>query len=113
MRETGWYDLPNVTILEGRWQDFIGPNALPDKCLAQCFDAIYWDTFSEHYRDLHVLFEEIPNILEEGGRFSWFHGLGATNPLFYDVSGSPLALALAHALINLNHRSTQRYRNCI
>lgn len=43
MRKQGWYDLPNVKILEGRWQDFL-PSAEMEG-----FDVVYTDTFSEDY----------------------------------------------------------------
>ncbi|EIM20415.1 arginine N-methyltransferase [Wallemia mellicola CBS 633.66] len=78
MKETGWYDKPGVRICEGKWQDFIYE-------IGQ-FDVIYFDTFSEHYRDLHAFFEHIPELVNSpNSRFSFFHGLGATNPVFYDV----------------------------
>ncbi|TIA90312.1 hypothetical protein E3P99_01622 [Wallemia hederae] len=78
MRETGWYDKPGVRVCEGKWQDFIEE-------IGQ-FDVIYFDTFSEHYHDLHAFFEHIPNLVESpNSRFSFFHGLGATNAVFYDV----------------------------
>jgi protein arginine N-methyltransferase 2 len=45
MREQGWYDREGVTILEGKWQDFVGTKMLEDIA----FDAVYTDTFSEGY----------------------------------------------------------------
>jgi hypothetical protein len=45
VREKGWYDKEGVTILEGKWQDFVGTKALED----MVFDAVYTDTFSEDY----------------------------------------------------------------
>jgi type IV protein arginine methyltransferase len=45
MREQGWYDKERVTILEGKWQDFVGTKMLED----MAFDAVYTDTFSEEY----------------------------------------------------------------
>jgi hypothetical protein len=45
MREHGWHDKEGVTILEGKWQDFIGTKMLEDIA----FDAVYTDTFSEEY----------------------------------------------------------------
>ncbi|TIB28445.1 hypothetical protein E3P86_03857 [Wallemia ichthyophaga] len=78
MRETGWYDKPGVTVCEGTWQDHVDS-------IGQ-FDVIYFDTFSEHYRDLKAFFEHIPDLVESpNSRFSFFHGLGATNGVFYDV----------------------------
>lgn len=46
MRHTGWYERRGVTVLEGRWQDFVESDAL----LSEGFDIIYTDTFSEQYR---------------------------------------------------------------
>jgi type IV protein arginine methyltransferase len=45
MREQGWYDKEGVTILEGKWQDFVGIEMFKD----MVFDAVYTDTFSEEY----------------------------------------------------------------
>ena len=45
MRNQGWYDKEGVTILEGKWQDFVGTKMLED----MAFDAVYTDTFSEEY----------------------------------------------------------------
>jgi len=45
MREKGWYNKEGVTILEGKWQDFMGTKTLED----MVFDAVYTDTFSEDY----------------------------------------------------------------
>lgn len=45
------------------------------------------DTYSENYADLHRFFELLPDILSTSpsARFSFFHGLGATSRLLYDV----------------------------
>lgn len=51
MRETGVYDWPNVTVLEGRWQDFASGEGL-EKLLEAAqggFDAVFVDTFAEGY----------------------------------------------------------------
>lgn len=81
MREKGWGDKPNVTILEGTWR----------KCLPLVreagikFDGIYYDTFSEHYRDLKEFFSFVVDILNPDGVFSFFNGLGADRQIVYDV----------------------------
>lgn len=83
MRAEGWYDKPNVTILEGKWQDFIANGKLLE---FGGFDVVYTDTFSEDYAALRAFFEELPDLLSgPDARFSFFNGLGATNALFYDV----------------------------
>ncbi|THH07221.1 hypothetical protein EW145_g3532 [Phellinidium pouzarii] len=60
MRELGWYDKPGVTILEGKWQDFIESEEL---LTVGGFDAIYTDTFSEDYQD--ALFYDVYTQLSE------------------------------------------------
>ncbi|KAF8973226.1 arginine methyl transferase [Flammula alnicola] len=83
MREKGWYEREGVTILEGRWQDFIDGPALLS---SGGFDVVYTDTFSENYSDLRQCFEHLPDLLADGdSRFSFFNGLGATNAFFYDI----------------------------
>ncbi|KAF8918994.1 hypothetical protein CPB85DRAFT_1373636 [Mucidula mucida] len=84
MRALGWYEKPGVTILEGKWQDFISSEQLFSLCGG--FDVVYTDTFSEDYPTLHQFFEHLPDLLDgPDARFSFFNGLGATNLLFYDV----------------------------
>ena len=46
MRYLGWYDKPNVRILEGKWQDHVENEELLS---VGGFDVIYTDTFSEDY----------------------------------------------------------------
>ncbi|TFK25698.1 arginine methyl transferase [Coprinopsis marcescibilis] len=83
MKETGWYEKPGVTILQGKWQDFVGKEEL---YVSGGFDVVYTDTFSEDYAALHQFFEQVPDLLAgPDARFSFFNGLGATNALFYDV----------------------------
>jgi len=66
-----------VTILEGKWQDFIASGKLLE---FGGFDVVYTDTFSEDYAALHKFFEELPDILSgPDARFSFFNGLGATS----------------------------------
>lgn len=77
MRERGWYEKKGVTILEGRWQDFIDNEELFG---SGGFDVIYTDTFSENYDALHQFFEHLPDLMADGdSRFSFFNGLGATS----------------------------------
>ncbi|KZV70695.1 S-adenosyl-L-methionine-dependent methyltransferase [Peniophora sp. CONT] len=91
MRERGWYEKPSVRILEGKWQDFVGTDALQ----AGGFDVVYTDTFSEDYEALHKFFKHVPNLLAgPDARFGFFNGLGATNAVFYDVYTKLAALNL-------------------
>ena len=82
LRREGWYDMPNVTVCEGRWQD-----ALP-KLVEQgvVLDAIYYDTFAEDYNALKEFFSEyVVALLDPTGKFGWYNGLGADRQICYDV----------------------------
>lgn len=52
-----------------------------------CCIHAQFDTFSEHYRDLHSFFDALPDLLSSSpdAKFSFFHGLGATSVSFYEV----------------------------
>lgn len=98
MKKLGWYEKPGVTILEGKWQDFMESNELLS---VGGFDVVYTDTFSEDYGGevnhhswsttpvsdgeiaLHQFFGHLPDILSgPESRFSFFNGLGATRIFF-------------------------------
>lgn len=79
MRKQGWYDKPNVEILEGRWQDIVD-----DLANRETFDGIYYDPF-EYFADMQEFFDPLVALLKPDGVFSFFHGLGADNQTFYDV----------------------------
>ncbi|CCF56109.1 hypothetical protein KAFR_0A06740 [Kazachstania africana CBS 2517] len=82
MKEDGWYEKPNVVILEGKWQDTL--NALLDEGEV-FFDGIYYDTFSEHYEHMLELYDVIVGLIKSDGVFSFFNGLGADRQICYDV----------------------------
>lgn len=83
MKATGWYEKPGVKILEGKWQDVIESEEI---MTVGGFDVVYTDTFSEDYQELQRFFNHVPDLLSgPESRFSFFHGLGATNAMFYDV----------------------------
>jgi len=83
MKAKGWHEKKGVIIIEGKWQDAIGD---PRILGVGGFDAVYTDTFSESYEDLHTFFKHVPGLLSgPTSIFSFFNGLGATNALFYDV----------------------------
>lgn len=81
MRADGWYDKPNVVILEGPWKQTLA------KLLSQgvTFAGIYYDTFSEHYSDMLEFFDLVCGLLDFDGVFSFFNGLGADRQIIYDV----------------------------
>ncbi|KAG2221891.1 hypothetical protein INT45_012535 [Circinella minor] len=78
MKQQGWDKKEGVTILFGRWQDVV-------PTLEQAFDGIFFDTYGEFYDDLRAFHDAVPNILNEGGIYTWFNGLGATNQFFHDI----------------------------
>ena len=66
----------------GRWQDVV-PKLVE---AGETYDAIYFDTFAEDYAELRSFFTEyVLALLDEGGRFSFFNGLGADRRVCYDV----------------------------
>jgi protein arginine N-methyltransferase 2 len=77
----GWFEKPNVKILEGRWQDTL-PELLNQGVF---FNGIYYDTYSEHYSDMLDLYDLIVGLLKPSGVFSFFNGLGADRQVIYDV----------------------------
>lgn len=85
MRADGWYEKPGVTILEGPWK--VTLPGLLERCGTEqlYFDGIYYDTFSEHYKDLVEFFDYVVGIMKPTGTFSFFNGLGADRQICYDV----------------------------
>jgi protein arginine N-methyltransferase 2 len=82
LRETGWYDKPNVHIHEGRWQDIL-PKLVEQGVV---LDGIYYDTFAEDYAALKEFFAEyVIQLLAPDGIFGWYNGLGADRQICYDV----------------------------
>ncbi|CAG8457816.1 9809_t:CDS:2 [Paraglomus occultum] len=77
MLANGWDKKPGVKIIFGRWQDVLDQLEL--------YDGIFFDTFGEFYADIHDFHEELLNMLKPEGVYSFFNGLGATNPFFHDV----------------------------
>lgn len=77
MIETGWDKKENVQIIFGRWQDVLDQ--------LEVYDGIFFDTFGEFYEDQREFHEVVPNILSETGVYSFFNGLGGTNPFFHHV----------------------------
>lgn len=84
MKADGWYDKPNVVVLEGRWQDTLA-ELLEQEGGPVEFDGMYYDTFSEHYSDLAEFFNFVTSMLKSDGVFSFFNGLGADRQIVYDV----------------------------
>ena len=94
MRVDGWYDKPNVTVHEGKWQD-IAPKIMEG---GQMFDVIYFDTYAEDYKALCNFFNDLVlGLLEDGGKWSFFNGLGADRQICYDIYGKVVEMDLFEA----------------
>lgn len=99
MREQEWHEKPNVVIHEGRWQDVL-PKLIEseDGGEPNLFDAVYFDTFAEPYSALRTFFEDfVIGLLDEGGRWGFFNGLGADRQICYDVYAKVVELDLFEA----------------
>jgi protein arginine N-methyltransferase 2 len=82
LRNEGWYEMKNVTVCEGRWQDVL-PKLVERGVV---LDAIYYDTFAEDYNALKEFFSEyVVALLDQNGKFGWYNGLGADRQICYDV----------------------------
>jgi protein arginine N-methyltransferase 2 len=94
MRKNGWDQKRGVTIHEGRWQDIV-PKLIENGIL---FDAIYFDTFAEDYKALHLFFEEsVIGLLNDNGKWGFFNGLGADRQVCYDVYSKVVEIDLLEA----------------
>jgi protein arginine N-methyltransferase 2 len=82
MKEKGWFEKPNVTVHQGRWQDIL-PGLIKQGVV---LDAMYYDTYAEDYKDLKELFQEyVVGLLDANGKFGFYNGLGADRQVCYDV----------------------------
>lgn len=94
MHDAGWNTKSNVTVHHGRWQDIV-PQLINQGIL---FDAIYFDTFAEDYKTLRSFFSDsVIGLLEDGGRWGFFNGLGADRQICYDVYGKIVEMDLFEA----------------
>lgn len=86
MKADGWYEKPGVYILEGPWKKTL-PKVLEEVCGEEqvYFDGLYYDTFSEHYKDLVEFYDYAVGMMKHTGTFSFFNGLGADRQICYDV----------------------------
>ncbi|KAL8930762.1 MAG: hypothetical protein Q9208_000303 [Pyrenodesmia sp. 3 TL-2023] len=98
MREQGWYEKPNVVVHEGRWQDILPKLIESESGEPNLFDAIFFDTFAEPYSALRTFFEDfVIGLLDEGGKWGFFNGLGADRQICYDVYAKVVELDLFEA----------------
>lgn len=79
MKDGGWYDKPNVKIVESTWEDCI--DSLPK------FDGIYFDIWGKNeYFTFDVLFSKVKKILHPSGIFTfWFGENHKTSPKHLDL----------------------------
>ncbi|KAF7376194.1 hypothetical protein MSAN_00034500 [Mycena sanguinolenta] len=102
MKELGWYEKPGVKILEGKWQDYINSDKIGTIVPEGGFDIVYTDSFSEDYQALRQFFSHLQVLLGPQSRFSFFNGLGATNPTIYDVYTRVAEVHLAEVGLNVS-----------
>ncbi|RYP79884.1 hypothetical protein DL769_002717 [Monosporascus sp. CRB-8-3] len=78
----------------GKWQEVV-PKLLEQ---GEMYDAIYFDTFGEDYSQLRMFFTEyVPGLLDDGGVFGFFNGLGADRKICYDVYTKVVEMHLSDA----------------
>ena len=99
MKINGWLEKSNVKVHEGKWQDIV-PKLIEDATL---FDVIYFDTFAEDYKALREFFSEyVIGLLDDGGKWSFFNGLGADRQICYDVYTKVIEMDLFEAGYDVN-----------
>ncbi|TRX97621.1 hypothetical protein FHL15_001376 [Xylaria flabelliformis] len=85
-------------IHAGKWQEVV-PKLLEE---GELYDAIYFDTFGEDYGQLRMFFTEyVPALLDEGGIFGFFNGLGADRKVCYDVYTKVVEMHLTDAGLDI------------
>ncbi|KAI1279889.1 arginine N-methyltransferase 2 [Xylaria sp. FL0933] len=85
-------------VQAGKWQEVV-PKLLEQ---GELYDAIYFDTFGEDYGQLRMFFTEyVPALLDEGGIFSFFNGLGADRKVCYDVYTKVVEMHLTDAGLDI------------
>jgi protein arginine N-methyltransferase 2 len=73
---------PEIRVLSGKWQDAV--HQLYNDGIQ--FNAIFFDTFGETYEAMREWHDHVVNLLNpHDGIYSFFNGLGGTNPFFNDV----------------------------
>lgn len=94
MEERRWHEKTGVTIHAQKWQEAVPALAAQ----GVLFDAIYFDTFAEDYKALRDFFSDwVPGLLDDGGRWGFFNGLGADRQVCYDVYGKAVEMDLFEA----------------
>jgi type IV protein arginine methyltransferase len=82
LERKGWLENAGIFVHAGKWQDVL-PTMIGD---GLCFDAIFYDTFAESYKDFKDFFSEyVLGLLDSDGKWSYFNGMGADRQISYDV----------------------------
>ena len=77
-----WDKKPNVRICFGRWQDVM-PKLIEQGVVV---DAIFFDTYGEHFMDMEDFHQGMGNILSKpNGIYTFFNGLAPDNLFFHGV----------------------------
>ena len=83
MIQKGWGTKPNVRICYGTWQTVL-PQLKSEGCIV---DAIFFDTYGEHYLDMVDFHEQMVHLLAKPhGIYSFFNGLAPDNLFFHGVA---------------------------
>ena len=85
MLAEGWGKMANVTVIFGRWQDAVADGRLLAAVGGANYDAIFFDTFAEHYSDMREFHAALPSLLRAAGRYSFFNGFCPDNIFFQGV----------------------------
>ena len=92
MIQKGWDQKPNVRICFGTWQTVV-PQLRAEGCV---LDAIFFDTYGEHYMDMEDFHEQMVHLLAKPhGIYSFFNGLAPDNLFFHGVACQCVKIQLA------------------
>ena len=86
-----WKERPNVRIEFGTWQNVL-PKLVEEGII---IEAIFYDTFGEHFLDLEDFHAYLPKLLSNpNGLYSFFNGLAPDNIFFHGVACQCVKLQL-------------------
>ena len=104
IESTGWQDKSGVFIHAGRWQEVL-PTMMNEGLV---FDAIFYDTFAESYKDFKdFCSEHLLGLLDSEGKWSYFNGMGADRQISYDVYQKVVEMDLFEAGYDVEWRDIE------